>query len=315
MNQIGFGCSKLTSNFTRKQALKNLETAFDAGITHFDVARLYGQGLAESILGEFMRAKRDQVTITTKTGLTANRGLLSKNLFLQNVAKIAYRQVKKLGGQSLATTLTPSAIVNDFAIDKVKTSVETSLRELNTDYVDYLLLHEATVEQANNANLVALLEDYKKNGSIKQYGIASYSDKIRNQLHLLPKGFTVLQTNSSFPTTVPHSLQNEAIDNYFYFSPLLNIKQVGVLFKTDKELAKSVSSLLGFDVAENALDIVLMQQNMNANDGTFLFTTADNSKIKQTMARWRHIQTISVTPVNFEEAKMLINHKLQLSCR
>ena len=29
--------------------------AFDAGITHFDVARLYGSGQAEGILGEFLQ--------------------------------------------------------------------------------------------------------------------------------------------------------------------------------------------------------------------------------------------------------------------
>src|ERR1700722_14833981 len=62
---IGFGCSAL-SNSGEKKALQLLETAFDAGVRHFDVARYYGYGESEGILGKFAKSRRAQITITTK---------------------------------------------------------------------------------------------------------------------------------------------------------------------------------------------------------------------------------------------------------
>ena len=41
MPVIGFGCSSLAS-VGRKNAIRLLESAFDVGIRHFDVARYYG---------------------------------------------------------------------------------------------------------------------------------------------------------------------------------------------------------------------------------------------------------------------------------
>src|SRR3954447_9867374 len=52
----------------RSSSLRLLETAFDAGITHFDVARSYGYYEAEPVLGEMIIARRDQVTMS-KAGI------------------------------------------------------------------------------------------------------------------------------------------------------------------------------------------------------------------------------------------------------
>src|SRR5216683_5109375 len=69
---IGFGCSSIAS-VGRKKALRLLESAFDAGIRHFDVARYYGYGEAEGILGAFIKSRRAQVTVTTKFGIEPPR--------------------------------------------------------------------------------------------------------------------------------------------------------------------------------------------------------------------------------------------------
>ena len=69
VSQLGFGCVKLTTHADRRDAVRALETAFAEGITHFDVARAYGFGRAEGILGEFLLGKRDQVTVATKFGI------------------------------------------------------------------------------------------------------------------------------------------------------------------------------------------------------------------------------------------------------
>jgi hypothetical protein len=69
---LGFGCSSLAS-VGRKKALLLLESAFDVGIRHFDVARYYGYGETEGILGTFVKSRSAQVTITTKFGIEPPR--------------------------------------------------------------------------------------------------------------------------------------------------------------------------------------------------------------------------------------------------
>ena len=66
---LGFGCVQLTTHREASEAVSMLERAFALGITHFDVARAYGFGRAEGILGKFLRGRRDQVTVATKLGL------------------------------------------------------------------------------------------------------------------------------------------------------------------------------------------------------------------------------------------------------
>jgi aryl-alcohol dehydrogenase-like predicted oxidoreductase len=75
--QLGFGCSQLTTHPDRRDAIAMLEHALALGITHFDVARLYGFGRAEGIVGEFLRGKRNKVTITTSFGLQPPTGVTS----------------------------------------------------------------------------------------------------------------------------------------------------------------------------------------------------------------------------------------------
>jgi aryl-alcohol dehydrogenase-like predicted oxidoreductase len=66
---LGFGGSNLLGPRSRAEGRALLETAFDAGIRHFDVARSYSSGDAESVVGDFLKTRHDQVTLTTKFGI------------------------------------------------------------------------------------------------------------------------------------------------------------------------------------------------------------------------------------------------------
>src|SRR3989442_9857361 len=70
---IGMGCASLGSRVGRRAGLKALARAYDAGITWFDVAPSYGDAEAETILGEFVRGRRDKVKICTKVGIRPAR--------------------------------------------------------------------------------------------------------------------------------------------------------------------------------------------------------------------------------------------------
>ncbi|HYD73248.1 MAG TPA: aldo/keto reductase, partial [Candidatus Binatia bacterium] len=66
--ELGFGCARLLMRADRKQAAELVETALDAGIRHIDVARSYGDGRTEALVGELARRRRAQMTIVTKAG-------------------------------------------------------------------------------------------------------------------------------------------------------------------------------------------------------------------------------------------------------
>ena len=53
--QVGFGCSALLGRTGRTESLRALAAAWDEGIRFFDIARSYGYGEAEALLGEFLQ--------------------------------------------------------------------------------------------------------------------------------------------------------------------------------------------------------------------------------------------------------------------
>src|SRR5271167_1841892 len=69
--RIGFGCAGLMREPSARKRQGLLAEAFDQGITHFDVARMYGLGAVEGELGRFARDRRDSIVIATKFGIEA----------------------------------------------------------------------------------------------------------------------------------------------------------------------------------------------------------------------------------------------------
>jgi D-threo-aldose 1-dehydrogenase len=310
MNKIGFGCSKLTSNLTHRQALKNLEVAYDNGVTHFDVARLYGYGLAENILGKFAAGKRRDITITTKAGILP-KGTMLQNLLLQNMLRHSFQMVKTMvPKKDIAQMGAMQTMSRGFNIKDIRASLETSLKELKTDYIDYLMLHEADINEANNETLIGYLEEQKTLGNIKEYGIASYSNKIEAEFDLLKKNYTVLQTDNSFPQPVPAYILNAAqIKERFYFSPFVNLKKIEALLKSDPVFTRKISELMNFDVLKRPIDLLLIHQKAGIKSGTFLFASANNKNIAETITRWNYIKTLTERSEGFLAARKLIAEK------
>ena len=168
-SRIGFGGSRLhyLSNPGDRQTL--LETAYSCGINYFDVAPLYGHGLAERTLGQFLKrhaAEREKLVIATKWGLPTaawtdripERGL--------RYALVGELMRRKLLGNPTAPTLT-SALVRQ--------SVEASLRRLNTSYIDILWMHEPEPHRLPDpAALFETLHDLCASGKVRFVGVAGY---------------------------------------------------------------------------------------------------------------------------------------------
>ena len=169
--RMGFGCASLMRVVRRRDRMQLLATAFEEGLCHFDVARLYGLGRAEAELGRFARGRRDQITIATKFGLASNpklerlagfqapaRALLGKWPGIRAV-------VRRRGDIAIAP--------RSYGAGAAQLSLDKSLRNLGVDYVDILLVHDPRPQDAINAlELAAVCGDLRRAGKIRAWGVA-----------------------------------------------------------------------------------------------------------------------------------------------
>lgn len=157
--------------------MKAVRLAMDLGVTRFDVARSYGYGEAERILGECVRDRRSEVHITTKFGIEPppRSRLLPLKLALGRALRAAGAPIrsaaKRVAGRSFSRP--PINAV------QMRKSLETSLRELGTEYVDLLLIHSATPADVANGDLIEALESVVEKGLARGWGVSADDATIR----------------------------------------------------------------------------------------------------------------------------------------
>jgi D-threo-aldose 1-dehydrogenase len=177
--RLGFGCSNLMGATSRRDSLRLLEAAFDAGIRHFDVAPRYGYGEAESCLGEFLQHHRGQITIATKYGILPPK----KSALIRVGRSIAGPIVKHLPSLKQPLAKTANAATRNpshptFTAAEAQASLHSSLIALRTDHIDLWLLHEAVAADLRDDALLTLLQSEVRKGTIGSFGIGSSADKI-----------------------------------------------------------------------------------------------------------------------------------------
>jgi len=169
-SRIGFGCAGLMRVPSRRRRRDLLAAALDAGIVHFDVARMYGLGAAEGELGRFARGRRDRLTIATKFGIEPGAaGWLAR---LQSPARalvarypaLRRRAQRREAARRRARRYDPAV---------ARASLEQSLRELGTDYVDVLFVHDpGDQDDVHFEGLRDFLDGAREAGRIRSWGVA-----------------------------------------------------------------------------------------------------------------------------------------------
>jgi D-threo-aldose 1-dehydrogenase len=192
--RLGFGCGSLMGAMNRRDSLRLLETAYDAGIRHFDVAPRYGYGEAESCLGEFLERHRGQITVTTKYGIFPAK----RTSLITLGRQIAGPIIKKIPTLKqrlarVAKATTRNSERPSFTATQAKASLDHSLLALRTDHIDLWLLHEVSASDLQDDSLLDLLEAEVKKGTIGTFGIGSSADKIPTLLAERPAYCRTLQ--------------------------------------------------------------------------------------------------------------------------
>lgn len=179
--EIALGCMRI-NRLEKKDAEELIKTSMEQGITFFDHADIYGRGQAELFFAEAIEMNesiREQMIIQTKCSIRPG-------------------------------------ICYDASKEHIVASVEGSLKRLQTDYVDILLLHrpDALIEPEEVAEAFRLL---KEQGKVKHFGVSNcnpyqiallnkYCDEemIINQLQLsitecgmMDSGMNVNMTNTA----------------------------------------------------------------------------------------------------------------------
>ncbi|HEY0785896.1 MAG TPA: aldo/keto reductase, partial [Acidobacteriaceae bacterium] len=174
---LGFGCSSLSGGTSRGHSIRLVHAAHDAGIRHFDVARSYGMGTAEDVLGQALKGRRQGVTLATKVGIDRPRHAWAI-MTARSLAAPLRRLVPALTRSVGASAYTGLKVHTRFEPQFVEASVTDSLRRLRTDYVDLLLLHEVSAEQVNDT-LLSCLDALRRRGLVRALGTGtSYENTV-----------------------------------------------------------------------------------------------------------------------------------------
>jgi len=176
--RLGFGGASLVGGPSRSHSLKLLETAFDCGIRHFDVAPSYGLGSAEDVLGEFASHHRGEITITTKFG--SARPLAWQRVVVQWARVILRPVVSRASAlkRPLIRTFTNHTPAGPkFEAAAMLRSLDISLRALRLERIDVFLLHEVGAGELTDELFLAL-ERAEQDGKIGAWGIGSALQKL-----------------------------------------------------------------------------------------------------------------------------------------
>ena len=146
ISAIGFGCWEMGGNqygaVDDQEETRAVHRAIDLGVTLFDTAAIYGHGHAEEILGKALGARRKEIILVTKGGLSW----------------------EVVGGPQRRDS-SRATILRD---------MDNSLTRLGTDYVDLYLIHwpdaKTPIEETMNA-----LNDIVAAGKARYIGVSNFS--------------------------------------------------------------------------------------------------------------------------------------------
>ena len=184
VSRISYGTGSIHHIFWSAERQRLLDGAYDFGLTHFDTSPYYGFGMSELEIGKFAKGKRDKVTFTTKIGL------YSPGRFANNFAMLA----RKAGGKILPKVNLPIA---DWTLKRAEKSLNDSLSRLQTDYVDFLFLHEPDASLIMNDEFVSWLKQQKNSGKIRNCGLAGITPSIKQYVEEGSRLAQVVQTRDT----------------------------------------------------------------------------------------------------------------------
>jgi predicted oxidoreductase len=184
LSPIVAGMWRMTQwNLAPEQRLAFIEQCIELGVTSFDHADIYGGYGVEGLFGEALALKpslRDQIQLVSKCGI------------------------------KLKSSRRPAHTIQhyDTSAAHIRASVENSLKELRTDYLDLLLIHrpDPLMDFDEVANTFSTLH---AEGKVKEFGVSNFS---RHQFDMLHKRIALATNQVEFSPLHLDPLWDETFD-------------------------------------------------------------------------------------------------------
>ena len=141
VSAVGLGCNNFGIRNDADQTRAIVHRALDEGITLFDTADIYGnRGGSEELLGKALGARRREIIVATKFGMSMGDGPYLRGGSRRYIAAAA----------------------------------EESLKRLGTDYIDLYQIHQPDPETPQQETLEAL-NDLVRAGKVRYIGCSNFS--------------------------------------------------------------------------------------------------------------------------------------------
>ena len=162
VSAVGLGCMGFSHAYEapteKNEAIRSIRAACDLGYTLFDTAETYGTAADrhenEKLVGEALKDVRDKVQIVTKFGIRFDE----------------------------TSTAVNKPLIPDARPETIRSSVEGSLRRLQTDHIDLYFQHrmDPRVEPETVARVMA---DLIRDGKITHWGISEVTEDYLRRAH------------------------------------------------------------------------------------------------------------------------------------
>jgi aryl-alcohol dehydrogenase-like predicted oxidoreductase len=283
-----FGCATITHHETDRASLALLAQASDLGIVHFDTARAYGGGESEVVLGRHLRGRRDRSIVTTKYGLPAPISGASLQRTYERVSSVPWLGPVLGPLRRVRAALRPSL----FSPAAIRTNLETSLRALGTDYVDYFLLHEATAAQAGRRAVTQAMCRLVAEGKVREFGIGSAFARVGPDDAAIPPSYRVLQFEHGPLASASLDAGARPDRLIFTHSALTEMRQISELIVRHPGLVRRYSAQLDLDLASPGVlpGALLAYSHAHNPGGKVIFSTRDRHHLVENVAAFAEVR-------------------------
>src|SRR5713101_8339218 len=153
VSAIGLGCMSMSFGYgpagDKQEMISLIRSAVEQGVTFFDTAEIYGPYTNEELVGEALAPLRGQVVIATKFGIRLDAD-----------------------GQQ----------VQDSRPERIKQSIEGSLKRLRTDVIDLYYQHRVD-PNVPIEDVAGTIKDLIREGKVKHFGLSEAGVRTIRRAH------------------------------------------------------------------------------------------------------------------------------------
>lgn len=238
-------------NLSTNEMEKLLQACLDYGITTFDHADIYGGYTTEAAFGKAFK----------KSGIERNKIQLITKCGIQHTTGNRENKLKHY----------------DYSKEYIVRSVENSLKNLNTHYIDVLLLHRPSPLMQPD-EIGEAVNSLKQQGKILDFGVSNFTN---HQIELIRSRTEVACNQIEFSAIAHHAMTNGTLDYMF----TNNIKPlawspIGNIFKFENNQTERIKLLLVELMAkyEVMADVILLAWILKHPAGIIPITGSTNEK-------------------------------------